>query len=213
MLKKATQQEKGQRGAIIVEATLALPVFMFAIYTLLSVVQIAYTQARVNVALDTATKQMAEYMNVYYATGMGETFSGTGGKSSEIADEVGEFLQDLGGELGSFNEGAGQYVNDAGQAVSGDSITDILKNLIGTHVVEQMLYNNLRDNTGDTYKAFMKRNRIENMDMDGSKVLEVGSHDLFMRVNYDVRVVRLLNLDYSFHFSHCAYAQAWAGEK
>ena len=49
------QNQQGQRGAIVMEASLALPFFMFAIYTLLSVIQISYTQARVAVALDSAT--------------------------------------------------------------------------------------------------------------------------------------------------------------
>ena len=35
------KQKSGRRGAVIVEASLALPFFMFAVYTMLSVVQIA----------------------------------------------------------------------------------------------------------------------------------------------------------------------------
>ena len=79
-----------------------------------------------------------------------------------------------------------------------------------------MLKNNLKDGPSDTAEAFMKRNRIENLNMYGSKFLEAGEgstgKDIFMRVNYDIRVIRLLNLDFSFHISHCAYAKAWAGD-
>ena len=80
-----------------------------------------------------------------------------------------------------------------------------------------MLKNRLRDSPGDTAEAFMRRNRIENLNMDGSKFLEAGEgstgKDIFMRVNYDVRVVQLLNIDFSLHLSHAAYTQAWAGEE
>ena len=61
---KAQKKTNRQRGAVIVEATLVLPFFMFAMYTLLSVIQITYTQARIAVALDSATKQAAESMHI-----------------------------------------------------------------------------------------------------------------------------------------------------
>lgn len=207
----------GQRGAILVEATLALPFFMFAIYTILTIIQISYTQARVAVALDSATKQLSEYVHVYFAVGLNEKITGEGGKSSDLANSVAEFLQDLGGVLGNVNDELGQFVDDAGNALQGDSLAAMIQNGVGQGLAEQMLKNNLRDSPGDTAEAFMRRNRIENLNMDGSKFLEAGEgstgKDIFMRVNYDVRVVQLLNIDFSFHLSHAAYTQAWAGEE
>ena len=207
----------GQRGAILVEATLALPFFMFAIYTILTIIQISYTQARVAVALDSATKQLSEYVHVYFAVGLDEKITGEGGKSSELANSVAEFLQDLGGVLGNVSDELGQFVDDAGNALQGDSLAAMIQNGVGQGLAEQMLKNNLRDSPGDTAEAFMRRNRIENLNMDGSKFLEAGEgstgKDIFMRVNYDVRVVQLLNRDFSFHLSHAAYTQAWAGEE
>ena len=62
----------------------------------------------------------------------------------------------------------------------------------------------------------MKRNRISNLNMDGSKFMESGKgstgKDIFMRVNYDIKVVQLLKIDVTFHLSHCSYTQAWTGE-
>lgn len=60
----------------------------------------------------------------------------------------------------------------------------------------------------DTPEAFMRRNHIISMDMSGSKFLE-GGNDVFMQVNYEIQVVRLLNLDITFQMSHCAFSQAW----
>ncbi len=217
-MKKTSQAEKreGQRGAVIVEASLALPFFMFAMYIMLSVIQIAYTQARIAVALDSATKQMAQYVHLYFVTGLDDTFTGEGGASSEVAEEVAEFLQTLGKGLGTVSDELGQYVDDAGNALQGDSLTAIIQDGIGMTVAEQMLRNNLADGPGDTGEAFLARNRVENLNMEGSKFLEAGEgssgKDIFMRVNYDIRVVQLLGMDFSFHLSHCAYAQAWAGE-
>ena len=209
------KKKTGQRGAVIVEASLALPFFMFAIYTLLTVMQIAYAQARVAVALDSATKQAAEYMHVYFALGLDEVFTEEG-ESSKLANEVASFLQDIGEGLGNIDQELGQYVDEAGQSLHGDSITAIMQNQLGSFLVKQMLEQKLVDGPNDTAELFMRRNRIANLNMDGSKFLEVGEgstgRDIFMRVNYDIEVVRLLGLDIKFHMSHCSYAQAWAGE-
>lgn len=212
---KAQKKTNRQRGAVIVEATLVLPFFMFAMYTLLSVIQITYTQARIAVALDSATKQAAEYMHVYFVTGMDEVFTGQGGKSSELANQVASFLQQLGEGLGNVDEELGQFVDKSGKALKGDSITALVQDKLGAFVVEQMLKSNLAT-TGSTGDDFLRRNRVENLSMNGSKFLEAGQgstgKDIFIRVTYDVRVIRLLNIDYKFHFSHCSYAKAWAGD-
>lgn len=206
-----------QRGAIIVEATLALPFFMFAIFTLLSVVQIAYTQARIHVALDSATKQVAEYAHIYYVMEMPRYFSGSGGVTSDISGQVADFLEGLGGQLGNINEEAGQFVTDAGEAIRGDNLVAIVQNLAGSAIVKQIFLNNLANGPGDTGEAFLKRNRVTKWNFAGSKFMQSGEtgsdgKDIFMRVNYEVQVVRLLGIRHSFKMSHCAYAHAWAGE-
>lgn len=217
MKEKKSKKQENQRGAVFVEGAIALPFFMFAIYILLSVVQIAYTQTRMAVALDSATKQMAEYVHVYFALELDEIATGEGGESSKIANEVADFLQDLGDGLGDVNDELGQYVDDAGNVLQGDSLTAIIQDGIGMIVAEQMMRANMVDSPSDTPEEFIRRNRIENLDMLGSKFLEAGEgssgRDIFMRVNYDIRVVRLLGMDFSFHLSHCAYAQAWAGNQ
>lgn len=212
----AVKDHKGQRGAVVVEASLALPFFMFAIYTLLSVIQISYTQARMAVALDSATKQVAEYTHVYFALGLDEQITGQNGSSSALAEDVATFLEGLGQRVGSIDEELGQYVDSAGQALHGDSLAAMIQDMAGSVLVEQIMKSNMTDGPGDTTEAFQKRNHIESMNMAGSKFLEAGAgssgKDIFMRVNYKIRVVRLLNLDFSFQMSHCAYAHAWAGE-
>lgn len=209
------QNQQGQRGAIVMEASLALPFFMFAIYTLLSVIQISYTQARVAVALDSATKQVAQYIHVYFALDLDETFDGQSGESSAIANDVADFLQGMGEGLGTINDELGAYVDNAGNALRGDSLVAMIQDLAGSVLVEQMMKSNLVDGPGDTPDEFLRRNRIEDLNMDGSKFLEAGADstgkDIFMRVNYKIRVIKLLNIDFCFSLSHCAYAQAWAG--
>lgn len=59
-----------EKGAIVVEATIALTAFMFAIFTILSIVNICFIQAKVGIALNTAAKEISQYSYLYYALGI-----------------------------------------------------------------------------------------------------------------------------------------------
>ena len=199
-------------GAIIVEAAIALPVFMFMMITLYSIIQIAYVQARMTIAVDSAAKELAQYAHVYFATGMDGSLSGSGGASSGIANDVSDFLTTVGEGLGSVDSELGQFVNESGAALSGDSLSDLAKYGLGQALGEQMMKKNLVSGSGDSAAAFMKRNRIKNFNMNGSKFLEGQGKEVFLRANYDIEVIKLLSLDFSFHMSSCAYTEAWGGE-
>ncbi len=200
---------KGRCGALYIEATLSLSFFMFAMFTLLSVIQISYTQARMAAALDSAAKEIAEYTHIYYATGMAETFGGSDGASSNLFNDVADFLEGLGGNVGAVSEDLGQFLTGIGAAVRGDSLSQWLQSAAGKGLTKKLLEKNMVSRAGDTAQAFQKRNHITSMNLDGSKFLEDGGSDVFMRVNYDIQVIRLLQLDITLHMSHCAYARAW----
>ena len=58
-----------EKGAIVVEATISLTAFMFAIFMILSIVNICFIQAKISVALNTAAKELSQYSYLYYALG------------------------------------------------------------------------------------------------------------------------------------------------
>lgn len=198
-----------QRGALYIEAALSLSFFMFAIFTLLSVVQISYTQARMAAALDSAAKEIAEYTHIYYATGMAETFNGSDGASSNLFNKVSDFLEGLGGDVSAVSGDLGQFLTGLGGALRGDSVSQWLQSGTGKWLTKKLLEKNMVSSTGDTADAFRKRNHIVSDNMDGSRFLEEQGSDVFMRVNYEIQVVKLLNIDIRLHMSHCAYARAW----
>lgn len=80
-----------QRGAIVVEATLSLSIFVFAIFTILNIVNMCFVQAKIGVSLNTAAKEIAQYSYLYYALGINnlesEFHKGTE-DSRAIADET-----------------------------------------------------------------------------------------------------------------------------
>jgi hypothetical protein len=65
-------QEKKERGAIVMEASIALTAFMFLILTLLQIVNIYYIQGRVGVALNAAAKDLSQYSFLYFKLGMND---------------------------------------------------------------------------------------------------------------------------------------------
>lgn len=192
-----------QRGAIIVEGTLSLSIFMFFMFTLLSLTQIAYTQARMSTALDSVAKAVAEYSHIFYVTGLADATSG-GGKTSEIANKLGDYLEQLGGS-DKVPGPLGKLIQGSGNALKGDSLSGLLKKLISDGIAAKMM----KDSLGED---FYTRNRVENVSFMKSKVLQNGD-EVFLQVNYDVRVVKfpILGLDYVFHMSSCSYARAWKG--
>ncbi|MCD7801606.1 MAG: hypothetical protein LUH09_01635 [Clostridiales bacterium] len=207
-----TKGKNGERGAIIVEATISLTVFMFAMFTLLSVIQIAYAQSRISVAVDCAAKEYAEYAHVYFATGLNDTFSGSGGKSSELFGKVSEFLEKIGSGLGSVDSELGQYATDAGTAMDSTSISDLVKSGLGQALIEQMMKKNLVGGTGDSADEFMSHYHISNLDLSESKLLEGSGNEIFVRAKYEIQVIKLLNIDFSFQMSTWAYTTAWSGQ-
>jgi len=56
-----------QRGAIVVEATISLSAFIFMIFTILSIVNICFIQAKIATSLGSAAKEISQYSYLYYA--------------------------------------------------------------------------------------------------------------------------------------------------
>ena len=68
MIKKKNQE----KGAVTVEATIALSVFMFAIVTLYTIVNIATVQAKVAFAINNTAKEISQYGYLYSLTGLND---------------------------------------------------------------------------------------------------------------------------------------------
>ncbi|MDR2357704.1 MAG: hypothetical protein LBD92_06470 [Oscillospiraceae bacterium] len=89
-------------GAIVVEATVALTAFMFAILTLLLIVDICIVQARIGAALVSAAKSISQYSYLYYKLNLDEMQSRSYEASAEsrltaekTIDGVGSLMDSL----------------------------------------------------------------------------------------------------------------------
>lgn len=198
-----------ERGAIIIEATVSLSIFMFAIYTILSIITICYTQERIAIALNSATKQVAQTGHLLRASGVDQIISGDDGSTTAIANKVSEFLENLGVQLeGMASEDIIGLINGAAGSLKNDSVMDIIRTWATDGVVKALMDKNLKTDRCSGLDDFMRKHRITHMNFLGSNALENGN-SIFMMVNYDVEVVKLLHIEKVFHFSHGAYAEIW----
>lgn len=123
-------KQERERGAIVVEATISLTAFIFAILTILLVVDISYTQARIGTALNSSTKEISQYCILYYKLGLDKVaaagLQGTDDArdaATKTVDGIAEFMDALSGTKSSWNEGDFEGALDsAGKA--GDAVSD-----------------------------------------------------------------------------------------
>lgn len=240
-----------ERGAIVIEATISLTAFVFALYMLLMVVNIYYIQSKVSVALNAAAKDLSQYTYLYFKLGLAGVDStiaeGTEGSRTEAKKTIdglvtmkesitgaGEDASNLNfdGMMDKLNQGyeAGEGIYDqyadalaedpmgliGGMAMmAADDGFEKGKSVLAGAMVKAFMKKNLVSSKGDDADSFLRRYHVIN-GMDGlsfqyTSFIPGGSSNYIQAVvSYDVRVVRLLDLDFKFHFRQAAVTNGWA---
>ena len=62
-----------ENGVVTVEATISLTAFMFAIITILTIVNIALVQAKIGIAINTTARELSQYSYLYSLTGFNKS--------------------------------------------------------------------------------------------------------------------------------------------
>lgn len=128
-------RKDNERGAIVVEATISLTAFVFAIFTILSIVNIYYIQAKMSIALNSAAKEISQYSYLYYKLNIDEAESNLNDADAQEArataeqtiDGVGELMNSLSDAENSME--TGDFDNLVGAIDSGASNVDSLIDL------------------------------------------------------------------------------------
>lgn len=109
---RVNMEEKRERGAVVVEAILSMTAFMFAILIILSIADIAYTQSKMAVALNSAAKEISQYCFLYYKFQLDDANAslseGTEDAEKSVEDTVdglGQMMDSFGGAGSDFEEG------------------------------------------------------------------------------------------------------------
>ncbi len=135
------------KGAIVVEATIALTAFVFLLYTLLSLVNICYIQAKMGVALNSAAKDISQYSYLYFKFGLGKA-------EGNLDDGASDYLN-----LGKDTvDGIGTFVGamgGAGEAFESGDFDSTFENLQNGYDTAQSVYDEWADMVADDPKQFM----------------------------------------------------------
>lgn len=116
---------KKEAGAIVVEATISLSMFIFTLYTVLSLSNIAYMQMRMSNALNNAAKEISEYTYLYYLFNLDETDATLSEGSSETKEDAKKSI-DAAGEAKAAIEGLGSMVGTFSNSVSSGDLNGLV---------------------------------------------------------------------------------------
>lgn len=104
-------KRRRERGAIVVDASISLTTFVFALYILISLVDIAFVQYKMAVALNSAAKEISQYVYLYYKFGLDEY-------NEELSDAAAESHSTASNTLTSLGQMVDAFSN-AGESMEG----------------------------------------------------------------------------------------------
>lgn len=130
----------------------------------------------------------------------------SGGKT--VKSLVGKYEQELSNPRG-FLIGMGKMALEE----LGEETKSLLVKVMAEFLMRKNLSDKKQTYSQDTADAFLKRWGIEKgmagLDFNYSAMMPYGKSDIILVVTYDVKVLQLLNIDYSFTFRQCARTKAW----
>lgn len=244
-------RNKRERGAIVVEATISLTTFMFALYLILSIVDIAYVQYKIAVALNSATKEISQYTCLYYKFKLNEldakvaegtedakdtannTIDGIGSVMENIGNvsgsvESGDFdnaINEINAGLDTASETAEALANSIADDPKGfaigmgklalNELKEEAKVALGKLLAKGFMKKNLKSTADQDPDTFLKAHGIKDgmkgLSFEYSTLLPNGTNAINLVVTYDVTMVRLLNMDFTFTFRQMSKGLAWGG--
>jgi hypothetical protein len=194
---------RNEEGAIVVEASIALPVYVFLIFTILSIVNICYAQAKVQIALNSAAKQYSEIAYVAYASGIADTGGYSGGKSSATAEKISEEINSFMKEWGITND----TLTEMSEMIGSTSLSSVISNAIATAAMDSLVKREFKQSIDGDSSALVKWLKLDGEPvvhavMTNNDVLVAGAY-------YKVKVIKLLNIDYTYNFHSGVITYLW----
>lgn len=212
---------KSDRGAIVIEATLSLTTFLFAILTVYSMFHVSLAQARISSALNASAKEISEYSYVYDLTGLNEkqkdkVSSKTGSAQNEIDDNLSDVH-----DLYSAFEGIKGVISGASRSsetqesflyyIFNQGIEKAKGEVFGL-AARSLMEKHLGPNPDAYLRKLGVVNGINGLECGFSQVFPDGTgKDIVLVVDYQVSVIKLLNFDYVMDFELSAKTRAWVG--
>ena len=210
--------KKSENGAIVIEATLSLTVFMFVLLTVYSIFHICLAQARIGVALNETAKEISQYSYLYDLTDLNERQANLAANGGVARAALSDNLSQIDGIFGAFKGLAGTV---AGAASSGDNAESFLYYVLDAgldrakgELTGVLARNLMKKHFGNDPDRFLERlgvkGGLSQLSFFKTTVFESGTKDdILLDVRYKITVIKLLGFDLSFNFEQCAKTKAW----
>ncbi len=204
-----------RRGAIVIEATIALTAFMFIIVTMLSIVNICLVQAKVGTLINGVAKDLSYYSYLYSISGVGAAEASIhegsmGARDTAEAIRESETVFDAIDQIADaafdpeFWESMGKLIVD--EAIDGGK--GVLLNKICQNIARERLA--MTTNDADTYLHKLGiTDGVGGLNFTCSEYCNGGSDKIKVVCVYEVHMLRLLNVDLNFHFCQTAETRSW----
>lgn len=124
MLQKLKNLIADDSGAIVIEATVSLSVFMFAIVVVLSIVNICYAQMKMGVAVNQTAKELSQYGYLYNRMGLDEKQQELVKKGEESKNLIDDTTESLVGIMDGMKS-----IGDTAKNVRIDNLSDSAKSI------------------------------------------------------------------------------------
>ncbi len=128
-----------ERGSVTIEATISLSAFMFAIVTLLTVINICMVQAKISIAINATAKEISQYSYLYALTGLNKSHAaiseGGEGTKNDVNDIISNVnvvfteIQNL-GTVGEEGESVGELAAEG--RLEPDDLSTLFSNAEGS---------------------------------------------------------------------------------
>lgn len=217
-------KKDNEKGAIIIEATIALTTFMFAIISVLFVSHICYAQAKIGMVIDGVAKDLSEFSYIYSLTGLADKhsqLSSEASKATETIDNVVDNLDNVTETLGNLKEVGSGLLNDSEMqssmlALIKNTAVNKAESLLTSTLVKQLAKGRLSGTSADC-EIVLKNLGVEktagtylgSIDFTDSVFCVSGSSEIKVVARYSLKLIKLLNVDITFDVCQCASTKAW----
>lgn len=211
---------KSEQGAIVIEATLSLTAFLFAVVTLYTMFHVSLAQARIGTALNNTAKEISQYAYIYDLTGLNEkqaNLAAKGGAAKSFLNDDLSQIEDLYDAIGGITNSAVNVVSSGENAESFlyyalNEGVDAAKGKVTGELSRALIKKNFGSDPDGYLRGLGVKDGINGLNFNKSIIFKDGTEDwILLDVRYKITVIKLLNIDMTMNFELCAKTRAWVG--
>lgn len=234
-------KQERQKGSITVEATLFIPIFLFAFMSIYSLVSFARAQLLIQYAADQAAREVAQYSYILEKTGILDAYQGMGQEAAgfdrslkdirenlSLIDDAAQKLasgqgtvddtvgmenagKDVYDSVGGYVSNPKEFINGVLSSVKSQSWEALSAYMVGT-VGKSCVLQQLAVASGTTdTDAYLKKLGVSNLRYDNSSWCKDGSSQVKIVVDYDIKSSLPFFDLPARHYRVCASTRVWSG--